>query len=240
MAINYQWVQQMAPWAQQASEKTGIAPEVILSQWGLETGWGTSSAYKTGLNLAGIKSTGWKGRTTGPYRAYEDLGQSVNDYVRVMHLGYYDQVRAAETVPEQIRKLDESPWAEDLKYGDKLRAIVPGIAASLLRTGTGSLGSGSSGSLTNTVGANAPVNYGANYSTFMGGDYAGDADPLLNPLDLTKEGLDAKAEAAGYEGIFTKGMHILAIVILGGLIIWGASMVFTPGAKEVILTHGTE
>lgn len=49
---------EMAPYAIAASQATGINANVILAQWGNETGWGTSHAWTTNHNPAGIGITG--------------------------------------------------------------------------------------------------------------------------------------------------------------------------------------
>lgn len=130
-----EFVKKMSPWAAQAEQETGVSRELILAQWGLETGWGSSQAFNQGFNLAGIKVTkNWSGDKVGSYRAYSNLEESVKDYVRVMGLDYYTQVRTASNPYSQASALDDSPWAEDPDYGVKLRTLIPKVSTILTRS----------------------------------------------------------------------------------------------------------
>lgn len=115
------FVTKLQKYAQTASNQTDIPVEVILSQWGLETGWGSSKAFKNGLNLAGIKSNS-KGSqfANGAYAGYNTLEASVNDWIRNMQRDIYAGVRNATGVEGSIQALHKSPWAEDKTYDKKL------------------------------------------------------------------------------------------------------------------------
>src|ERR1700748_3654482 len=72
-----------APYAQQVSQATGIDPNTIVGQWGLETGWGKSIIPGTN-NLANIKSTNGSGvaatdNQTGSNDKYQAF-PSLNDF----------------------------------------------------------------------------------------------------------------------------------------------------------------
>ena len=65
-------VAEYLPLAQKESAKTGVAPDILLGQWGLETGWGKSIIPGTN-NLGNIKD--FSG--SGP-RATDNMNGSVD------------------------------------------------------------------------------------------------------------------------------------------------------------------
>lgn len=124
----------MKPYADRASQATGIPSAVILAQWGLETGFGTSTASQKLNNHAGIKANS-QGRDYdgGTYAGYNSLNKFVTDYVRVMNLSYYDKVRSVGktgNVANTVKALDDSPWAEDKDYYAKIMNIINGTTPS--------------------------------------------------------------------------------------------------------------
>ena len=125
------YFQKLAPFAEKASARLNIPMSVILAQWSWESAFGESDLVKRSNNHAGIKYIPGvsiaKGKT-GMYADYKDMTQFVDDYVRVMSLGYYAQVRSAVSVEDTVKALGNSPWAES-KYAEG--SGVPG--ANLLR-----------------------------------------------------------------------------------------------------------
>lgn len=87
------FVNSMAPYAVAASKATGINANVILAQWGNETGWGTSHAFKTNFNPAGIGITGSGvagknyGSIAGGVQAYIDFVNNNSRYQKVKAAG---------------------------------------------------------------------------------------------------------------------------------------------------------
>ncbi len=68
------FVRQMQPYANQVSKSTGLSPAMLLAQWGLESGWGTSQAATENNNLGGIKPWGSYGAgTDSKYAGYSSL-----------------------------------------------------------------------------------------------------------------------------------------------------------------------
>lgn len=134
------YIGRMWAYAKQAEAGTGIPAEVIVIQWGHETGWGTSDLVKRANNHGGIKANS-RGRdfVSGMYAGYNNTGNFVKDYIRVMNLSYYDKVRAADSIDDTIRELDASPYAEDENYGNLLRSS---IRTAKFPTGTVNVGSG--------------------------------------------------------------------------------------------------
>ncbi len=117
--------------AAEAGKLTGVSAATILSQWAVETGWGTSALCQIDHNLAGIR---WYGRTgtfqvggikgeqgTG-FAGYRALSAFVADYAHTLNLPAYAAVRAAGSIEAEIRALGLSPW----DAGHYLRDGVPG------------------------------------------------------------------------------------------------------------------
>lgn len=120
------FIAKMTPYANRAAQATGIPVEVILTQWGHESGWGTSRISQPGINnFGGIK---WVAAATqlkkdGMYAAYKSIGQFVDDYIRVMSSDRYSKIRNAVSVEDTIKAYTGSPYAEDQSYSKKLAEI---------------------------------------------------------------------------------------------------------------------
>lgn len=107
------YMNRMQPYANRASGATGIPADVILAQWALESGSGTS-AHSRNNNHGGIKWSQYSKtaikRSDSEFAAYASLEDFTTDYIRVMKLSYYDKVRSAGSVPAAIKALGESPY----------------------------------------------------------------------------------------------------------------------------------
>jgi flagellum-specific peptidoglycan hydrolase FlgJ len=112
--------------AEKAAKALGVDPNVVLGQWGLETGWGKSVIPGTN-NLGNIKDFSGKGTAatdnmTGSrdkYRAYESPDQFVDDYVSLIQRKYPNAVNAK--TPEDFAKaLKSGGYAEDPGYVSKV------------------------------------------------------------------------------------------------------------------------
>lgn len=95
-------------YASNAFHRINVSPWVILAQWAVETGWGSSHLASL-HNLAGIRWYGRPGQVaqvggdqhangspvvgTG-FASYRSIGAFVDDYVHVLGLPYYAKVRA--------------------------------------------------------------------------------------------------------------------------------------------------
>lgn len=97
--------------ADSLASKTGLDRILFLAQFVLETGWGNSQLAHHN-NLAGIKYTGFFGSDFYGFAAYDNLGLFESDYLRVLSLPYYEEVRASagQPVAAQVRQLGLSPW----------------------------------------------------------------------------------------------------------------------------------
>lgn len=116
----------MAPYAQQASEALGLPVSLILVQWGHESGFGTGPTFPYN-NPAGIKrvtSSPYQSGKAAGHAAYDSLDNFTQDYIRVMRLPYYRNILAAgDDVPAAIQAWDASLYATDPDYGSKLRNL---------------------------------------------------------------------------------------------------------------------
>lgn len=124
-AENAAYFERMFPYAQKASANTNLPTSVILTQWGHETGFGTSEVSKNAKNHGGIKkvASSIASGSYGVYASYSSLDQFVEDYSRVMNLSYYTKIRDAGSPDETIAAFAGSPYAEDQSYAEKLRGI---------------------------------------------------------------------------------------------------------------------
>ena len=129
-----QFVEDLLPYAIEASRRSGVHHSVILAQWALESRYGTSRVAKEASNFAGIrrgKATVIRAILPGTtYVLYPDKTAFVDDWVRVIHLRFYSKVLAATSIAAQIREIGLSPWAEG-HYGkpgfegDNLKKHLP-------------------------------------------------------------------------------------------------------------------
>jgi flagellar protein FlgJ len=124
----------------------GIAPEVLLAQAALETGWGRFVAADqrgSSNNLFNIKAgAGWSGPTVAvqtleyrngvaereqaTFRAYASPADSFDDYVKLIAGSpRYQSAREAAADPQAyLRGLQRSGYATDPAYADKVLDIL--------------------------------------------------------------------------------------------------------------------
>jgi hypothetical protein len=118
-------------WAKRAAKELGWLPEVIYSQWALETGWFKSNNFLTNNNIAGQtwyegcgypKGTRRSAAEGGYYIKYPD---PVIGYVNFItsNLKRYGHVKDFKTPLEQFQAIKEGGWATDPFYVSKLTAV---------------------------------------------------------------------------------------------------------------------
>jgi flagellar protein FlgJ len=129
-----------------AASKLGVAPQAIVAQAALETGWGKhvmrhddgSSSH----NLFGIKAdSAWNGkrvaastvefdggvvaRRQAVFRAYDSVGQSVADYVHLLQSSGRYRAALQSSGPAQFASaLQRAGYATDPDYAQKIKGIV--------------------------------------------------------------------------------------------------------------------
>ena len=87
------FVETYGPIAQQVSKQINVDPNVLISQWAIESGWGKSEMAKKHHNLGGVKDFSGKG-----FEAKDSKTGSVDKYVmfedpEVFGMYYVDQIR---------------------------------------------------------------------------------------------------------------------------------------------------
>jgi flagellar protein FlgJ len=148
-ARKQRFIEQVMPHAQAAARELGVDPRAIVAQAALETGWGTSQpadAQGPSHNLFGIKAGGsWHGATVesptteysagnagienAQFRSYEDIAESVSDYVRVIRDNprYSAALNTGSDVHAFANALQRGGFATDPEYAKKLIAVADSL-----------------------------------------------------------------------------------------------------------------
>ena len=144
-----EFAQVLLPHAQAASERLGVAPQVLLAQAALETGWGKKiSKHATGEsshNLFNIKADGrWNGKTVSVptleyrdgvavrevarFRAYDSYAESFEDYVSFIQNSsrYQPALAVADDAQSYTQELSAAGYATDPEYANKIMNITNG------------------------------------------------------------------------------------------------------------------
>ena len=137
------------PQAERAGQALGIAPQSLLAQAALETGWGarviTRPDGSSSLNLFGIKASGgWGGdsvaqatleyrdgvaqRETARFRAYPDLAAAFDDYVAFIGgKSRYANVPGSGGDARALGDaLQQAGYATDPAYAEKIARVAGG------------------------------------------------------------------------------------------------------------------
>lgn len=134
--------------AQQAARELGVDAKALVAQAALETGWGRKLVRRNGgdssHNLFGIKANGWQGERatsgtheyvngvrrneTASFRAYNSVGESFADYVRLLKTSprYQNALQAGSDVRSFAQGLQRAGYATDPTYAAKIAAIAGG------------------------------------------------------------------------------------------------------------------
>jgi flagellar protein FlgJ len=141
------FVRSLEPLAQSAGNSLGVAPDTLIAQAALETGWGRNmpadSAGRSSANLFGIKAgDSWHGAsvaatttefdqgtpvsTQAAFRSYGGAAQSVEDYVSLLRNSprYAGALGAGSNVQAFGSGLQRGGYATDPDYVNKLVATV--------------------------------------------------------------------------------------------------------------------
>jgi flagellar protein FlgJ len=141
-----QFVARMLPAAQRASQATGVAPQLIMAQAALESGWGKREPRaddgSQSFNLFGIKADkSWKGavvetttteyvggvaqKTRASFRAYASYEEGFADYAKFLTSNpRYANVLATSDAAQAAHGLQRAGYATDPGYGSKLVRIM--------------------------------------------------------------------------------------------------------------------
>ena len=141
------FVRTLEPLAQSAGQSLGVAPDTLIAQAALETGWGrnmpTDSNGRSSSNLFGVKAgDSWRGAavqantteydqgtpstTRAAFRSYGDPSQSMGDYVSLLQTSprYAGALGAGSDVHAFANGLQRGGYATDPNYVNKLVATV--------------------------------------------------------------------------------------------------------------------
>jgi flagellar protein FlgJ len=153
-----EFVRSLEPLATEAGKSLGVAPDTLIAQAALETGWGrnvpANAAGQSSNNLFGVKAgDSWGGAsaaatttefdqgtassTPALFRSYDNAAQSVNDYVSLLQGSgrYAGAVGTGADVQAFASALQRGGYATDPAYANKLVAT----AASLRQLRAGGL-----------------------------------------------------------------------------------------------------
>lgn len=141
------FIESLLPHAEQAAQRLGVEPRILVAQAALETGWGRAMIKDdqgaNSFNFFGIKADQrWQGAVADTqtheyvegnrisirdaFRAYDDPSQSFNDYVDFLssnprYQAALDQVSDSE---QFVRSLQSAGYATDPDYADKILRIA--------------------------------------------------------------------------------------------------------------------
>lgn len=137
------------PHAERTAKQLNVAPEAIVAQAALETGWGKhvmpDNNGATSFNLFGIKSgSGWSGEQVSRntlefvdgmpqqqlarFRSYNDVASAFSDYTELLSSNpRYSGVRDhGSDAVGFARALQDSGYATDPDYAQKINNVVEG------------------------------------------------------------------------------------------------------------------
>ena len=135
------------PHAKRIARQLDVAPEGILAQVALETGWGAHVPQRSdgdsSFNLFGIKAGGsWDGETVAKttiefeaglprmevhkFRAYDDIGRGFDDYSDLLSQNpRYEAVKGnGADAGAFADALQASGYATDPSYADKIKSVL--------------------------------------------------------------------------------------------------------------------
>lgn len=143
------FAQDVWPYATRVAARLNVAPEGVLAQAALETGWGRHVMQRSdgasSFNLFGIKAgRSWAGdsvsrrtiefeggaarQTVARFRAYDDVGATFDDYARLLGTNpNFARVRDHGSDVEGFASaLQSSGYATDPQYAAKISAVANG------------------------------------------------------------------------------------------------------------------
>jgi flagellar protein FlgJ len=141
------FLESIAPWAQQAAQQLGVAPELVSAHAALESGWGQrplkNGGGESSHNLFGIKAGGdWRGavnesatteylggaaiKTRERFRSYPDAGAAFNDYARMLidNPRYKAALGVGSDARAFAQGLAKGGYATDPAYAAKLERLA--------------------------------------------------------------------------------------------------------------------
>lgn len=131
MAKPSEFIDQYGDLALALSNKVGVAPEILLGQFGLETGWGRSVIPGTN-NLGNIKDFSGGGTaavdnmlgTTDRYRNFESPEAFADHYAGLLQRKYPSAIGTGDDALAFATALQKGGYAEDPNYVDKIAQVT--------------------------------------------------------------------------------------------------------------------
>ena len=143
-----EFVNRVWPHAVDAANAIGVPPQFLIAQSALESAWGKSEIRRAdgspSYNLFGVKAgRSWQGATVEvqtteyvngepqqmreKFRVYESYAESFNDYANlVRNNARFSGVVGQQDGTQFARSLQQSGYATDPMYADKLSRIING------------------------------------------------------------------------------------------------------------------
>ena len=141
------FLQKLWPMAEKAASDLDLAPEALLAQAALETGWGRHVMQRRGgdssHNLFGIKADSrWDGdavpvstleyrdgvalKTRANFRAYDSFADSFQDYVAFIRENprYRDAMQQTDDPAAYFAALQAAGYATDPRYAQKILKVL--------------------------------------------------------------------------------------------------------------------
>jgi flagellar protein FlgJ len=141
------FLESIAPWAREAGDKLGVAPELVSAHAALESGWGQRPIKTAGgadsHNLFGIKAgDSWQGAvseaatteyvggaalaTRARFRAYPDQASAFRDYASMLASNprFRGALGAGANAQAFAEGLARGGYATDPAYADKLARVA--------------------------------------------------------------------------------------------------------------------
>ena len=142
-----QFVNTLLPYAEAAADELGVAPQVLIAQAALETGWGNAVQKlpngRSSYNLFNIKAgADWRGqklsvnsleyidgvarKEKSAFRVYDSYAQSFADYVNFIKSSprYAQALHVAEDPQAYATELQQAGYATDPVYAEKVMNIL--------------------------------------------------------------------------------------------------------------------
>lgn len=150
------FLQSIMPWAAEAGQKLGVAPELVAAHAALESGWGQHPLGASN-NLFGVKAGGqWQGAVTTAatteyaqglpmkkmerFRSYPDQASAFRDYATTLldNPRYSAALNTGSDARAFAQGVARGGYATDPSYADKLMRLATQLQRrSPLQTGSG-------------------------------------------------------------------------------------------------------
>lgn len=137
-----EFLEQLAPYAQEVSVTHGVRPSLLVAQAALESNWGKSQLAQDSNNYFGVKNPIGREYSTkeftqnewteinASFREYDSVYDSVLDYANLLKNGtswdenLYQEVIEASTYKEAAYALTKAGYATDPNYAEKIIQII--------------------------------------------------------------------------------------------------------------------